>query len=125
MEHALVVHGSGMDEISTLDKTYVAELREGEIQEYTILPEDFGIKKPKLEKLYAKDINTCTKFFIEVLEGKAGERQDIVLLNAAAGIFVGGVASSLKEGLEIARETVESGKAISKFERLKKETHET
>ena len=121
-EHVLVVHGSGMDEISTLDVTHVAELKGGVVTEYTICPEDFGIRKPKINDLYAKDIDTSVTFFKEVLKGKNGPRLDIVLLNAAAGIVVGGKAETIHEGVNIARESVESGNAFEKFEQLKEET---
>ena len=121
LEHALVVYGSGMDEISTLGVTYIAELKDSEVTEFTISPEDFEIKKANINDLYAKDIETSVKFFREVLEGKNGPRLDIVLLNAAAGIIVSGMAETIAEGIEIAHESVKSGRALEKFEQLVEE----
>ena len=121
LEHALVVYGSGMDEISTLGVTYIAELKDSEVTEFTISPEDFEIKKANINDLYAKDIENSVKFFREVLEGKSGPRLDIVLLNAAAGIIVSGMAETIAEGIEIAHESVKSGRALEKFEQLVEE----
>jgi len=121
LEHALVVYGSGMDEISTLGVTYIAELKDSEVTEFTISPEDFEIKKANINDLYAKDIETSVKFFREVLEGKNGPRLDIVLLNAAAGIIVSDMAETIAEGIEIAHESVKSGRALEKFEQLVEE----
>lgn len=124
LEHALVVYGSGMDEISTHGVTYIAELKDSEVTEYTISPEDFEIKKANINDLYAKDIETSVKFFREVLEGKSRPRLDIVLLNAAAGIVVGGMTETIAEGIEIAHESVKSGRALEKFEQLAEETQQ-
>jgi len=115
---ALVVHGSGMDEISTLGTTKMAQLKDGEITLHQIRPEDFGIRKPKLEELQAKDIDTSVSFLREALSGKQGPRLDIVLLNAAAAIMVAGKAKTIMEGLELARESVQSGKASEKLNKL-------
>lgn len=122
LKHVLVVYGSGMDEISTLGVTDITELKYGEVKEYTIRPEEFKIKKARINDLYAKDIETSVKFFGEVLEGKSGPRLDIVLLNAAAGIVVGGTAETIAEGLDIAYESVKSGRALEKFDQLVRET---
>jgi anthranilate phosphoribosyltransferase len=122
VERALVVHGSGMDEITTLGTTYVAELKAKEVIEYTIHGDDFGIAKPTIDGLYAKDIETSMRFFKEVLEGKGGPRLDIVLLNAAAGIYVGGKAETIAEGLDVADESIKSGNALSKLEQLVEDT---
>lgn len=124
IERALVVHGSGMDEISTLDVTYVAELNSDKIIEYTIHGADFGLAKPIVDELYAKDVETSVRFFKEVLEGRGGLKLDIVLLNAAAGIFVGGIVETIAEGLDVARESVKSGKALLKLEQLIEDTQQ-
>ena len=92
-----------------------------EVKEFTISPEDFEIKKANINDLYANDIETSVKFFREVLEGKSGPRLDIVLLNAAAGIIVSGMAETTAEGIEIAHESVKSGRALEKFEQLVEE----
>jgi len=124
LEHALAVYGSGMDEISNIGVTYIAELKDSEVTEFTISPEDFEIKKANINDLYAKDIETSVKFFREVLEGKSSPRLDIVLLNAAAGIIVSGMAETIAEGIEIAHESVKSGRALEKFEQLVEEAQQ-
>ena len=121
LEHALVVYGSGMDEISTLGVTYIAELKDSEVTEFTISPEDFEIKKANINDLYAKVIESSVKFFRVVLEGRRGRRRDLVLLCAAAGIIVSGMAETIAEGIEIAHESVKSGRALEKFEQLVEE----
>lgn len=122
VERGLVVYGSGMDELSTLDFTNVAELKNGEIEEYIIDPKELGIKRSNLSDLYAEDVEASVKSFKEALEGKDEAKLDIVLLNSAAGIMVGGKAGTIEEGIEIAREVVKSGEAIKKLEQLVQET---
>jgi len=122
LNHVLVVNGSGMDEISTISHTDIVELKNGKIHKFTINPKNYGIQKAELNEIYAKNVKISVKYFNEILDGKSGPRLDIVLLNAAAGIMVGGKAESLKEGLEIARESVNSGKTRNKFNQLVGET---
>ncbi len=117
-ERALIANGDGMDEISTIGKTYVSELNKGEIKNYTISAQEFGIKKAKLGDLQAQNLNESAEIFRKVLRGEKGPCLDIVLINAAAGIFVSGKAADLKEGLEIAKESVNSGKACKKLEQF-------
>ena len=121
-KRGLVVYGSGMDEISTIGPTNVAELKDGEITEYFVSQEDFGIAKAAQNDLYAKDIETAVRFTKDVLEGNPSPRLDIVLLNAAAGIMVSGMAETLEAGLKIARESVKYGKARKKLNELVAET---
>jgi len=123
-ERAMVVHGrDGLDEITTTCETYVAELKEGTIREYSIKPEDFGIKKASLEDIKGGDISKNVDIALRVLNGKKGPERDIVLLNAGASIYVTGLVDNLKDGIKKGEESIESGKALKKLEDLKKLTN--
>lgn len=123
LTHIFVVNGNGMDEISTIAKTDIIEVLHGKLKRYTISPEDFGIQKPDITKIQANDITSSVTFFKEVLQGKKSAHLDIVLLNAAAAMVVGGKAKDLHDGFELATTVVRSGEALKKFERFKEETH--
>jgi anthranilate phosphoribosyltransferase len=123
LKHVLVVHGGGMDEISSLGPTNVVEITEKDIKEYVLQPSEFGITKPRLKEIQSYDMNTSIRYFKEVLKGKQNACLDIVLLNAAAVIYVGGKVSSIKEGYDLAFNIVQSGKALDKFEQFREETN--
>jgi len=117
-KHAMVVYGvDGLDEISTIGETKISELKDNEIKTYFIKPEDFGINKAKLEDLLGKDAKYNAELLKEILDPnkKDSSARDIVLLNAAAGIVVGGKANNLDQGLKLARESISSGKAQEKL----------
>jgi len=119
--HALVVHSQdGLDEITTTAKTYVAEEYKGRLNNYEIDPQDFGFKKFELEDLKGGTVTDNVKIALEVLEGKPGPHRDIVVLNAAAAIYVADKAKSVKEGIELACASIDSGRALKKLELLKK-----
>ncbi len=117
LKHAIVAHGEpGLDEISNLGKTRISELCDGKIRTYYVKPEDFGIKRTKPGDIAGGSTKENAKILRDILKGEdAGPRTDIVLLNSAAGIVVGGMADDLKEGLEIAREVLDSGRAYKKL----------
>ncbi|REG84870.1 anthranilate phosphoribosyltransferase [Marinomonas pollencensis] len=120
-EHVMVVHSEdGLDEISIGGLTYVAELNHGEITEYTISPEDFGIPLQSLNALQAKDSTESLALIKSALDGKGVENpaRDIVALNAGAAIYVCGVADTLKEGVEMAEDMIGSGLAKVKLSEL-------
>ncbi|MBL7080978.1 MAG: anthranilate phosphoribosyltransferase [Candidatus Omnitrophica bacterium] len=124
---AMVVYGydreakRGMDEISTLGKTKVSELTlEGRIKNYFIDPRDFGLRLVHPEELSGKTIKGNSKILTDILTGKEkGAKRDIVVFNAAAGLYLGGKAGDLKEALNLAKETIDSGKALEKLELLR------
>ena len=122
LTHVLVVNGNGMDEISTLSATDVVEVVNGCLKNYAIHPRNFGIKKPNLKDLQAHDIETSVRFFKEILEGKESPRLDIVLLNAAAAMVVGGKAKNFQDGFDLSNHIVQSGKAFEKFEQFREES---
>ncbi len=118
--HALVVHGEdGLDEITTTAKTYICEAEQGKIKSSYIGPEDFGFKRAKLEDLSGGDALGNSQILFDILNGKAGPRRDIVLLNAAAAIYIADKAKSIKEAINLATESIDSGKALKKLELLK------
>ena len=117
-QHVLVVCGSdGLDEITLTGETYVAELKDGTIREYTISPEQFGLPLQRnLDEIKVADSRESLSMMNAVLVGEAGAARDIVLLNAAAALYAGNVASSLTEGMAAAREAIDSGRAKAKQE---------
>jgi anthranilate phosphoribosyltransferase len=117
--HVLVVNGSdGLDEITLSGPTHVAELKNGEVVEYTIRPEDFGLKSAPLEVIKVANIDEAKAMLLSVMDNQAGEARDIVQLNAGAAICVSGLAESLAEGVKIAGETIASGAAKNKLAQL-------
>ncbi|MDI6788570.1 MAG: anthranilate phosphoribosyltransferase, partial [Planctomycetota bacterium] len=116
--NALIVHSrDGLDEISPAQPTDCIELNNNTLSEMTIDPESLGIKSPRgIDDLSTKDIDENVRMIYSVLKGEKGSARDAVLLNAAAGLYLAGKASSLKEGLVIAGETIDSGKALNKLQ---------
>ena len=111
-ERALVVHGSdGLDEITLTGPTQVSELKDGKISTRQIHPGDFGLQTVSADALKGGDADHNAHILRGVLDGKEGPQRDVVLLNAAAAIVVGGLAEDITAGLEVARESIDSGKA--------------
>ena len=113
---SLIVHGeNGMDELCVECDSKVAELRDGEIRHYTVKPEDFGLTRASHSSLHARSVAESRDKIHHALNGKGGAIEDIVLLNSAAGLYTAGLVSSLKEGVQLARDTVASGAALRKL----------
>lgn len=109
---ALVVWGrDGMDEITLGAATLVAELRDGEIHEYEIHPEDFGLTMAASRNLRVRDAGESKTRLLGVLDGQMGAARDIVCLNAGAALYTAGVCASIADGVERAQETLNSGAA--------------
>ncbi|MFC1728197.1 anthranilate phosphoribosyltransferase [Nanoarchaeota archaeon] len=115
VKRALVVHGSGLDEISNLDETVVYELNNGDVKNYTIKPEDFELKRYELEDISGSSPEENAEHFRAVLKGKKGARRDSFVLNAAGAIYLGSGAPTLKEGIKEAEEAIDSGEASMKL----------
>ncbi|MCP1659575.1 anthranilate phosphoribosyltransferase [Neisseria perflava] len=117
-EHVLVVNGSdGIDEITITGSSHIAELKNGEILEYDIRPEDFGLESRRnLDDIRVANSQESLEKMHSVLNGEPGAARDIVLLNAAACLYAGNVVSSLAEGVEAAKAAIDSGKAKAKQE---------
>ncbi len=117
--HVMVVHGyDGLDEITITGETRVGELKQGEVYEYTIQPEDFGIASAPIETIKVSDLTHAKEILLSVLDNQAGPARDIVLLNAGAAIYVAGITVSLVEGVEKARSILASGAAMRKMQEL-------
>jgi len=118
--HALVVHSEdGLDEIATTAKTFVCEEYKGKLNSYEIDPEDFGFPQVKLEDLKGGAVTDNVKIMLDVLKGKPGAHRDIVVLNSAAAIYAADKAKSIKEGIRLASQSLDKGKALEKLELLK------
>lgn len=116
VERAMVVHGGdGMDEITTTDITKVSELRDGSIVNYEIDPEKLGFRKAKKTDITGGDAKDNAAIINSIFSGERGFKRDIVLLNAASALYVGKKTQSLEEGIELAEEIVDSGKAAAKL----------
>ncbi len=117
---ALVVSSSeGMDEISLSSITYVSELKDGDIKEYELDPQVYGIKKAPLSAIVGGDAKTNAKILHNIFSQNATDAQrDIVLINSAAALVVDGVARDIQDGLEIARDTIKSKKALQKLNQI-------
>lgn len=115
--HALVVHSKGMDEIG-LGETQVFEVKGGRISEYVLDAKKLGIREREIPKAHSG--GESAKIILGVLEGREGAARDIALLNAAAAIYVSGKAGSIGEGLGMAAQSVDSGKAMKKLDEIRK-----
>jgi anthranilate phosphoribosyltransferase len=117
--HVLVVNGSdGLDEITISGSTYVAELKEGQVKEYNISPEEFGLRSAPLDSIRVSNIGEAKAMLLGVLENQPGTARDIVLLNAGAAIYVSGLVDTLEHGIVKAAEIIASGAAKNKLTQL-------
>jgi anthranilate phosphoribosyltransferase len=120
LRHAFVVHGAnGMDEVSISSRTYVVELRDGELRQFIMMPEDFGITSAKIEALQGSDAAGNAKIIEDIFRGEKGPRRDVVLLNSAPALVAGGAAKTWKDGIRLAAEAIDSGAALKKLEELR------
>lgn len=118
-ERAFVVHGSdGLDEMTLTGPTRVSELKNGSVSTYDVSPGDFGLAQAPADALKGGDADYNAEITRSILNGEEGPRRDIVLLNAAAAIVAGDKARDLNEGVQVAAEVIDSGKALEKLEGL-------
>jgi anthranilate phosphoribosyltransferase len=116
---AMVVHGlEGLDEISLCGPTKVAELRDGQVKEYIIEPEQLGFNRCRLAEICCQAVEESAAIVRRVLDGNKGPARDIVLLNSGAALYISGKAESITHGLRLAEESIDSGKARLKLEQL-------
>ena len=118
-EHALVVHGDGMDEITTTGRTRVAEVRNGEVRLLDLEPERFGLRRVHQDELAGGTPEENAEAARRVFGGETGALAEVTALNAGAALYVSGLAATLEEGVAIARDTLASGAAAEKLEELK------
>lgn len=118
-KRAMVVHGQGMDEISLLGKTRIVELRDGWVTSFELDPTEYGIALAPLEALGSGDATANATVIRDVLAGREkGPRRNIVVLNAAAGIVVSGLADSFAQAVPLAEASINQAKALQCLERL-------
>ena len=116
VDHALVVHGSGMDEIAIHDETTVAEVENGSIEEYTLSPTDLDVEQHDVSAVAGGTPTENARDLRGIVEGTVGgAKRDIILANAGAAIYVSGRADSLEDGVEQARQAIDSGSAGEKL----------
>lgn len=118
-EEAMVVHGEpGLDELSTLGETLVVHLRDGQVHEEHLTPEQFGLRRATAQEVAAPHTpEACAEVIRRLFTGEEGPALDLLLLNAAAAIVVGGKARDISEGIEVAREVIGSGAAMRLLQR--------
>jgi anthranilate phosphoribosyltransferase len=117
-----VVHGDGLDEITTTGPTTVSELTDGKIRSYQICCEDYGIRKGSKEDLKGGDARMNARILKDVLLGQKGAARDIVILNAGAAIYLGERAATLEDGITLASESIDSGRAYETLRILVRES---
>lgn len=123
---AMIVYGGGIDEISVSGITTVCELRDRKLIKYEIDPEDYGIKLSPRSEIVGGTPDENAQITMNILKGiERGAKRDIVVLNAGCAIYCTGAAASVEEGVETAKESIDSGKALAKFEKMKEFTNRT
>ena len=118
LESAWVVHGSGLDEVTTTGPTQVAALKNGEITTFELTPQDFGVPTVALDSIRGGDGEVNAAALREVLSGARNPYRDVSLCNAAAALIVAGKAGSVLEGMELASHSIDSGAAARALETL-------
>jgi anthranilate phosphoribosyltransferase len=118
LSRAMVVHGSGLDEITTTGETIVAELNKGTIRSYTIRCESFGIASANPADLEGGDVQVNARIIRDILQGERGPARDIVLMNAGAALYVGGLVQDLHAGIQLATSSIDSGNAYARLNAL-------
>lgn len=123
-QHVLIVNGKdGLDEITITGETNIGELKQGEVVEYTVRPEDFGLQTASIDTIQVTDSERAKAMLLSVLENQAGPARDIVMMNAGAAIYAAGVTDTLAQGVKKAQQAIESGAALEKRNELVEFSH--
>jgi anthranilate phosphoribosyltransferase len=126
VEHAMIVHGCDhTDEITISGETSVVELKNGEIFSYTLHPRDFGLETAPLEAIKGDSPAENVRIIEEVFQGKTGPVRDIILMNAAATIYVGQRAANLQEAFQLAETAIDSGAVLRLVDQLRNFRHQS
>ena len=119
VRRGMVVYGQEkLDEISVTAPTSVCEIRDGWFKSYVITPEEFGIRRCSRADLQGGTPEENAKITLAILNGRMGPKRDAVLMNAGASLYIGGKAESLREGIVLAGELIDSGKALAVLQKL-------
>jgi anthranilate phosphoribosyltransferase len=122
-KRSLVIHSKdGLDEISTTGTTIMCEFQDGKASTCEVTPEMFGLKRVSADELKGGSVADNARIMMDIFKGEEGLRRDIVLLNAAGALFAAQKTKSIKEGMALAAEALDSGNALKKFEMLKEFT---
>jgi len=125
-ERAFVVHGAGgLDEISLGGPTMVAEVRNGQVRKFEVIPEEFGVEPAPLAAVRGETAAVNAELIHRILEGEAGPPRDIVVINAAAALVAAGISENFRDAAAAARTAIDSGKACGTLENLKAFTNST
>lgn len=118
-EMAWIIHGAdGLDEISITGESSIIQLKDGKISEFTVKPEDFGLSRASMDDIRGGTGDDNAKAMRALLEGEKGPYRDIVLMNAGAGLLVADKVKSYEDGIALAAQTIDSGKALAALEKL-------
>ncbi|WP_406656282.1 anthranilate phosphoribosyltransferase [Methanolobus sp. ZRKC2] len=115
VERAMVVHGDGMDEISNISETHVAELRDGSVTTYTLTPEELGIERVTVNDISGSTPEENARDIVRILRGEKGPKRDIIVINSAAALYVAGKANSVRDAIPMVEEVIDSGRAMKKL----------
>ena len=119
VHRAMIVHSNGLDEISTMGPTKITELKAGKLTNWTLNPQDYGLKPATHEALAGSDAAGNAGIVGDILNGKAdGPRKDIVVLNAAAAIIVGGLIDDFENAMKLAAKAIDSGQALHRLKKM-------
>ena len=118
-EQALVVHGDEMDEISNTGETFVAELKKGMVSTYTLTPESLGMLKANPRDIIGGSPQENARDLLSIFKGQKGPKRDLVVINAAAALYVGGIVGSIRQAIPIAEDAIDSGKVMVKFNQFR------
>jgi anthranilate phosphoribosyltransferase len=121
-EAAWIVHGQGLDELTVAGVNTVSELRDGTIRDFSVTPEDAGLPRAPIAAIQGGDSALNAERLTGLLSGETGAYRDTVLFNAAAGLIVAGKADNLRDGVALARQSIDSGAARHALETLRRET---
>jgi anthranilate phosphoribosyltransferase len=110
-EHAWVVHGEGLDELTTAGVTTVAAFEDGKVETFEVVPEDFGLPRTRLEDIRGGEPQHNAGLMRDLLAGAGGPLRDIVLLNSGAALLVAGRVTTVEAGIELAAKSIDSGAA--------------
>ncbi len=121
IERAFVVHGlEGLDEVSITTETVVGEIRDGVVEVYKVKPEDFGLKRASIDDIKGGDLDFNLQIALDILEGKdTSPKTDFVALNAGFALKAAGIVDTVKEGIELAKESIYSKRAFDVLEKLR------
>ena len=124
-EHVLSVHGAdGMDEISITGKTYISELKNGNINEYEFDPREYGFNIGKIEDIEVSDIEGSKEMIIGVLNGEKNTARDITILNSGAALYISGICLDFESAFAVAGKMIDEGHALKKLNQLIKKSNE-